>query len=174
MSMKGLTREELQVVLKHHCDGFAACLQAYIADYPVTMDEIQRGRYPSREELAEMNNRIRAQQEGFDWHYFQSLPCYAVNPLRVEQEAWRVLSPHIKDYVDMVDRFLAGYSPGSIDQQTTGQLLSLINNGWLLIQDWNVISNSFKAKKDRRWCTVPDSETDVHEMMKKYKVQSVV
>ena len=65
-------------------------------------------------------------------------------PLLPECSAWKKLSPYIEDYVDRFKEIKNNYIKDVIDSriETTGY----INNGFGLLQKWNLISKSYNLK----------------------------
>jgi hypothetical protein len=84
----------------------------------------------------------------------------------VEQEAWKLLSPHVKGYVNEFGIYISGYSPQTAEQKP---LLTHVNTGWNLLQQWNMISQSYKAKYEQVWDKVEERETTLRGLIQELR-----
>jgi hypothetical protein len=157
-----LSKLELEVVNKHKEWGFGAYLQWVWMEYPPLQREIQRGEYPEQDRLKHLVDRMGQQKTGFDFCYLHSLPHEEVNPLKVEQEAWKLLSPKVKQHLDKFGTYIEGYSPQNVEQ---GQLLTHVDCGWNLLQHWNTISKSYKAKYEQVGDKVAEREEATRQLI---------
>jgi len=136
---------ELEIVKNHKEWEFGAYLQWAWMEYPNLRMEIAGNEYPEQERLRHLNKRMNGKRLDFDCCYFLSLPLAEANPLQVEQEAWKLLSPKVKQHVNEFGDYIEAYSPKAAKQE---QLLAHVDVGWDLLQKWNVIGQSFGAKYD--------------------------
>lgn len=151
-NLKNMSPEhERQIVIKYKECGFGAYLQGAWSTYPVLQKEIGEGRYPTKELLIEVWEKMDHKKIGFDCRYLFE----EVGPLRVEQETWRLLSPLVQKHLDKFGAYIADYQPSSAEKEV---LLGHINEGWGLLQLWNLVSESYKAKLSRKWQNVPERE----------------
>jgi hypothetical protein len=115
----------------------------------------------SKEELLEMIDILKDMMQEFDYCYFYMLPRQKVNPLIIEQESWKLLSPKIKQYLNNFKDYVQKYSFENIDKE---KLLFHINTGWKLIQQWNLISDSYKVKHQKSWNFISEREEALKEL----------
>ncbi|MBW2970545.1 hypothetical protein KY320_00120 [Candidatus Woesearchaeota archaeon] len=73
----------------------------------------------------------------------------AVNPLKIEQQGWKLLSPAIGEYLDQIEVYLESYPPNEFSEATKNDFLGYINRGRKLLDKWQIICNSYKAKYQR-------------------------
>ena len=157
-----LSKLEQEVVDNHKEWSFGAYLQWAWLEYLPLQEEIQRGEYPEQDRLKFLVKRMDDKKFGFDICYLHSLPYDGVNPLRVEQEAWKLLSPNVKQHLDKFGTYIKGYSTQNVDSE---QLLAHVNCGWDLLQQWNTISNSHKAKYEKDWSKIPEREEATRKLI---------
>jgi len=163
-----LREREQEIVNKSKEWGFGAYLQWAWIEYPSLQSEIGDGHYPTQGRLRHANKRMDSQRKGFDVCYLLALPHEEVNPLQVEQEAWRLLSPHIKEYVNEFGIYIDGYSPKTADQ---AGLLTHVNTGWDLLYQWHLISQSYRAKYDQNWDVVRERENALKNLIEQLRQQ---
>lgn len=164
---------ELQqgVVNKCYEIKFGGFLFGALMEYSSLQKEIKKRQYPGQSRLISVNEGMNLGRKGFDVRYFLILPHEEVNPLQVEQEAWKLLSPHVKEYVRDFGIYVEGYSPlAQVDQQ---QLLTYIDKGLNLLQQWNIISRSYKAKYFRLWEEVGGREDVVRKLIQELQASLV-
>ncbi len=157
-----LSELEQEVVDSHKEGYFGAYIQGSWFEYSELQEQIVSGEYPESSRLQEANKKMSGWKKGFDITYLHSLPRAEINPLQVEQEAWKLLSPNIKQYLNEFGTYLEGYSPQNADRE---QLLVHVNWGWNLLQQWNTISNSYKAKYDKNWSSIPEREEATRQLI---------
>lgn len=138
------TELERQVIEAHKIHNFGAYLQHSYFVYPAMQEEVVEGVLPQRLRLEEMHVDMNQNRIEFNETYLYSLPLQPANPLVVEQQAWRLLSPRVRNHTDEFGDYIKGYSPETAQYE---QLLGQLNTGWGLILKWNVISQSFKGKQ---------------------------
>jgi hypothetical protein len=90
----------------------------------------------------------------FDRFYLFDLRQKTINPLRIEQQAWNLLSPFIKQYIDEFKEFATRCE--TLADIDTVQLSTLIANGRYLYEAWNLTEISFYnkfggIKRDSEW-----------------------
>lgn len=159
-----LAEREQDIVNKSKEWGFGAYLQWAWFEYPSLQNEIGEGKLPAQERLSVVNKRMDCERKGFDVCYLLALPHEAVNPLQVETEAWRLLSPHVKGHINEFGIYISDYSPQTAEQEP---LLAHVNKGWNLLQQWNVVSQSYKAKYEQSWNKVAERENALRELIQK-------
>lgn len=164
-----LAEREQDIVNRSKEWGFGAYLQWAWFEYPSLQGEIGGGHYPTQGRLRDANKRMDSQRKGFDVCYLLALPHEEINPLQIEQEAWRLLSPRVKGYVNEFGIYIDGYSPRSADQ---GVLLTQVNTGWNLLQQWHLISQSYKAKYEQNWDTVGEREGALRALIEQLQQQA--
>ncbi len=146
-----LNERETLIVRKCRGSSFSTYLTWAYLEYPFLLDEIGKGDYP-QQKMRYANRRMTIQKTEFDNLYLHLLPELSPtpeqNPLRLEQEAWGLLSPVVQQHTDDFGRYLDAYSPANARKQ---ELLGHVNQGWTLIQDWNIISWSYKTKEQGLW-----------------------
>ena len=157
-----LTEREQAIVNKSKEWGFDAYLQWAWCEYPSLQGEITESKYPTQTRLRSVNKRMDSERKGFDVCYLLALPEEEVNPLQIEQDAWRLLSPNVRGYVNEFGIYIDGYSPKTAQQEL---LLAHVNTGWNLLQQWNVISQSYKAKYEQVWDKVTEREDAVRKLI---------
>lgn len=158
-----LSELELKVVREHKIWGFGAYLQTAWFLYPELPEKVSRGEYPKQEELKHANERMNQQRANFNFCYLVSLPHAEANPLLLEQDAWRLLSPKVKQHVDKFAIYIGGYSP---EQANREQLLAHTSRAWDLLQSWNTISKSYKAKLEQNWEMLTSREEAVKVLIR--------
>ena len=144
-----LSKAEQEIVDSNKVLQFGAYLQAAYIDNCWLKKKILNGKYPERETLRYLE-RMNYYRIDFNECYLHSLPLEKLNPLKAEQEAWKLLSPKVKKHVDEFGDFIEEYSPQNADKE---RLLALVNADWSLLKKWNVISNSYKAKQ-QKWADI--------------------
>jgi hypothetical protein len=92
---------------------------------------------------------------GFDTTYLRDFSQEETDVLQVEQEAWTLLSPQINEYIKGFGAYIETYSPKTADLIS---LFSQVNTGWNLLQQWNIISESYRAKYKKDWDLVEEKE----------------
>jgi len=161
--IKILTPQELEVVRECKELGFGSYLSSAFLEYPRMIRQLQAEKYPSKRVLDNMNDRMDDKRFAFDLHYLIGLARMSVNPLQVEQEAWRLLSPLVKAQVVSFGEYVKSYSPTTATQEP---LLTHVNNGWTLIQYWNTISNCYKTKLDEVFEEILGREEEVRGLIR--------
>ena len=165
-----LSESEQEIVRNHKEWGFGAYLQWAWIEYPDLQEEIGKGKYPEKERLRYANKRMNDRKLGFDFCYSHSLSRAETNPLKVETEAWELLSPVVGQYISEFWNYIEGYSPEAAEPW---HLLAHVNYGWDLLQKWNTISNSYKAKygtclgpaEKEEWDNVLEREQNARELI---------
>jgi hypothetical protein len=140
-----LTPLELRVVKEHKVWGFVAYLQGAFLDFPWLEKQVSEEKYPSKEKVSEVLHRMNFRRIEFNVVYSDP-KLDELNPLEIEQEAWKLLSPKVKGYVQRFRKFADSYSPVSVNAETKQQFLSLVNEGRDLVLKWNIISRSYAPK----------------------------
>jgi hypothetical protein len=159
-----LNEQELEVVRKCKEWGFGAYLQGAWFQYPGLVRKIEEGNYPSQNELIKLNQKMEQRRLSFDDIYLDLLPREELNPLEIEQQAWKLLSPFIRQHTDIFSKFLETYYSNGTQRE---QILTPINNWWNLLQDWNILSNSYKAKLEKMWDEVESREQQIRDLTKR-------
>lgn len=77
---------------------------------------------------------------------YDSSSMAVVNPLQVEQEAWKLLSPRVAGYLERFGHVIGSCSPDEITEELREQFLGLVKEGWDLLQKWNTISKAYNSK----------------------------
>jgi len=157
-----LSEQELKIVRNCKQWGFGAYLAWAWAVYPKLSRDINKEKYPDKKELVQINERMDQKRIAFDETYLHLLPRESVNPLQVEQEAWKLLSSLVKSQVDSFGKYIESYQPSTV---ISDQLLTQINNGWSLLQDWHIISRSYGAKLEEVWDEVKADEQKVRDLI---------
>jgi len=140
-----LNQLECEVVKNHKVHGFAAYLQGAWFEFPKLESNISKRNYPIKKDITEILDRMEGRQISFDVEY-AGLSREAINPLKIEQEAWKLLSPKVSTYLEKFRQFLNSYSPEKVNDRSRGELLALTQEGWNLLQKWNIISKSYSPK----------------------------
>ena len=166
-----LSEREQSIVNQNKEWGFGAYLQWAWFEYPSLQEEIAAGQYPSRERLNNGNKRMDRERKGFDVCYLLELPHEEINPLKVETDAWGLLSPRVRRHVDEFGGYIANYSPRTAEQQP---LLTQVGVSWDLLQKWNVVSQSYKAKYEQNWDRVAEREDAVRKLIHQLQEQQQV
>lgn len=164
-----LNELEQEIIKNHKRLQFGAYLQWTWFEYPELQEQISRREYPEQTKLIDTNKIMAQHKAMFDYCYFHSLPQAEVNPLQVEQDAWELLSPEIKQHLDEFENYIKGYSPQNVDKE---QLLAYVNNSWVLMQKWNIISNSYKAKYEKRWDIIEEKEQAARKLIQELQAVS--
>ncbi len=164
-----LTEREQEIINKSKEWGFAAYLQWAWLEYPSLQEEISKKRFPARKRLKYLNAWMNSERIEFDICYLVALPQKEINPLQIEQEAWRLLSPFAELHVNEFGIYIAGYSRKTAEQQP---LLTHVNLGWGLLQQWNLISFSFRAKYKKYWDLVEEKEAAVRDLIQELRQKS--
>ena len=164
-----LTEREQEIVDEMDASRFGAYLQWAWIEYPSLQEEINERKYPEQKRLKVVSTRMNSHRIEFDTCYLFALPEKEVNPLQIEQEAWRLLSPYIRQHVDEFGVYIISYSPQTAEQQ---QLLTYVNTGWNLLQQWKIISQSFKTKEQQSWAVVGEREAAVRDLIQELRQRS--
>jgi hypothetical protein len=138
-----LSKSELEVVPRLKVHGFGIYLQSAWFEYHPLRRDVARGILPARARLGELTSKMGEMKNEFDQQYFIHLPKEIANPLKIEQEAWRLLSPRIRQHLQDFSAYVGGYSA---ENASCEQLLPHIDLGWSLLQKWDVISKSYSPK----------------------------
>ncbi len=152
-----LSELELEVVDSckiWYCAGFLSW--AYI-EYSTSIEGLKKGEYPDLSRLLHMHSRMSLWVYDFDSAY-SDLLLAPVNPLELEQRAWNLLSHRLHTHVDEFGSYMD--SPQSCDK-----LLEHLTTGWELLQKWNLISESYKAKHEQIWKRVPETEEALKDLI---------
>jgi hypothetical protein len=134
---------ELQLIKDFHNEGLGLNQQDFWLSYPVLQDEVRRATFPEQLCLRQMNEQMNLRRVAYDVCYSHFLLPGSINPLRVEQKAWLMLSPSVAEHVSDFGGFVNSYSPKSADQRA---LLTHIEAGLDVLQQWEIIDRSFGAK----------------------------
>jgi len=141
-----LNKLELEIVKVCKVHGFAAYLQRAWADFPTLERDAASRIYPETQHIQKVLGRMERGITEFDFAYFVQLPQEATNPLQGEQEAWKLLSPILKDYLTRFKQFVSSYSSDKVSDESRQQLLGLVQEGWQLLQKWDTISKAYNPK----------------------------
>jgi hypothetical protein len=163
-----LNRLEQKVVSDHKARQFGAYLQWALPEYPDLQEQIGNARFPEPSRLTVVRNKMGLYRIEFDYYYLISLPRAKVNPLQLEQKAWRLLSPRVKQHLGEFGNYIAKYSQQNPERE---RLLTHINCGWELLQKWNVISKSYKAKHGKVWTVVSEREEATKQLIQELSAQ---
>jgi len=174
-----LTPLELRVVEEHKIWGFASYLQRAFIDFSRLEKFDLHGEFLPREEISVILYKMRARRTKFDAEY-SGPELEGVNPLQVEQAAWRLLSPRVLDYAKRLDQFTISYSPLKVTEEVKAKFLGLVQEGQDLLQQWSRISDSYGPKYDMALYGVSDSlaqmarekEEDVKKLIGELSTQS--
>lgn len=157
-----LTEQEQQVVNKSKIYFFSAFLQGAYITTPLMLEKIDKKEYPSQEKLDQLNQKTDNYRFNFDFEYLVALPDKEINPLQLEQEAWKLLSPLVKEHVDVFGEFIKYYLP---QEEYGDELVKHLDNWFDLIQKWNIIAESYGAKYGHDWKNVENSEESVKKLI---------
>lgn len=161
--MRQLTDAEINVVREcKDWGGFSAYLQTMWLMYPVLTRRIIKGNFPEKEELAKIIDKMRGHKRSFDYCYFGKLPDASINPLSVEQEAWRLLSPLIEGFTNDFENYLVGYLPQKVQAR---KLLAYVEKWWDLLNKWNIISRSYRCKLEKMWDELEEREEETKRLI---------
>lgn len=161
-----LSELELKVIWGIKIPYFGAYLQACWFDYPELKEKICKKEYPSKDELEKINEKMKMNKCSFDIYYQNFLSEEPINPLKIEQEAWNLLSSKIEEYLINFNSYTSTYSPDRI-KDGGGELTNFIEKGYSLLKDWNTISNSYKMKQERVYDKIEEKEADVKRLINK-------
>ena len=112
-----LTEQEQYIVDRSKVWYFGAFLQACWFQYPDLLKEIGAGDFPETETLQSLNEKMTDARIDFDFIYLIDLPEREINPLKTEQEAWKLLSPLIKKHEKKFGDYIENYSLQNVDQE---------------------------------------------------------
>ena len=153
-----LTDLEQAIVNEHFIPFTAAYFQRAWLQYDIFFESIDRSEFPQKVDLDEVNNKMAEWMDAFNDCYLESLQYLKSNPLALETHAWMLLSPLIKKQVKDFGIYLLGYSPQTSDMV---KLRAFVDSGWDLLQIWNAISDSYKAKYQKQWNKTSEKEATV-------------
>ncbi len=157
-----LTEQEQYIVDISKVWRFGSYLQGCDIIHSEMWRQIGKGNYPDINDLTSINEEMKKYSLSFDVGYLDVLPRKEINPLKVEQKAWELLSPLVRDHTEAFDIFLKNYSTQGVDEE---QLRLHLNKWWNLLQKWNVISDSYGAKYGQSWDAVGKEEEAVKKLI---------
>jgi hypothetical protein len=154
---------ELELKVIDDCQGMSvgAFFELAYLCFPNELANSGSGETPHIANLRRLMRRMRMHATQFDTIYFYELPRAPVNPLRVEQEAWALLSPQLHRYQSELSVLLDNYDRYGVIADLPGCL----QRGWELVQKWSLISDSYKAKESKKYDQIPAREAAVRDMM---------
>lgn len=153
-----LTEKELKVVDDNYIMGFGNFIQQRYSAIDCIHIHIPKNIYPERERFEEKISEFCTRRGEFDNCYLISLPLAEVNPLQLEGEAWKLLSPLVGQHLDEFGNYVETYTPENLERKQLQQLLAHTDRELDLLQKWKIISQSFSAKWQRCWKYVPERE----------------
>ncbi|MEK6910746.1 MAG: hypothetical protein AABW82_03155 [Nanoarchaeota archaeon] len=156
-----LTELESEVVASCKDHGFAAYLQCAWFEYPRMKGKIARPEFPKKPELTKWTRDMGMHKTLFDIYYLHKLKT-GLNPLKVEQQCWELLSPRVENHLTVFNGYLDSYNAKNAKAD---ELLPHLDLSWDLLQKWNVISNSYKAKYCMVWSGVKKEEKKVRSLI---------
>ncbi|MFA6305918.1 MAG: hypothetical protein WC651_04325 [Candidatus Gracilibacteria bacterium] len=124
-----------------------ASLQCAYFDYEHYTEGLSFGMAPPSSALRSTHSRMRENCMHFDSKYCEQLGAKPLTVLAPEQETWTCLSPLVHDFLGRFKIFIDGYDSEQNEESKKTTLKTLLNEYWDLIQKWNVISQSYKAKE---------------------------
>lgn len=160
--------ERKRIITESKLWGFANHLNDAWWIYEECEILLQHGSFPSKNTLTYLCENTDHDVKDFDTIYFSFLPIQPVNPLPVETEAWKLLSPQIRQFVTAFGTYLNTYAQESaVSEQLQAHLII----GKDLLEKWNIISDSWKAKYEGEWDTkVPREEESVKELIEQLQL----
>jgi hypothetical protein len=151
--------------------GFGAYLQHSFFLPEDLMREIDsRNKYPTQKELKEIHDGMDYWNGRFIGCYLNTLADQEVNPLILEQTAFSLLSSSIKQFTDSFGEFIDKYDPRLKDSDS---LFFYIGRFYALIRQWNIISNSYKAKESMDFPLIAPTEDAVIDLIDELRSQGV-
>lgn len=155
-----LTEQEYEVVRNCKANYFTAYLQCAELERHNIKKNISRGRFPEKENLTKLTKDMGMYAVIFDGIYFYRL-SKGLNPLKVEQECWTLLSPRVENHLVGFNGYIESYDPKNAKQDELQPHLDLSRD---LLKKWNVISNSYRAKYHKDWEIVKQEEDKVRSL----------
>lgn len=155
----------MQVIQELRVWGFGNFMffwQGGAGEYSNLLKIIEEGSFPKKERITSLAERISDKMAEFDYKYLTSLPLQPVNPLRLEQNAWRLLTFQIKEYLEGFMTYSRTYSPDNANKET---LVGYLNKADALLKQWDVIGHSFSAKYDKLWDKIDEKEDAVRKLI---------
>jgi hypothetical protein len=164
-----LTEQEQYVVGKLHEHGFVAKLTSICSDFHDFQRQIEFQDFPFQEQLRITCETMAKARRALDVRYRLMLPYEIINPLKIEQEAWLLLSPRVTKYTQDFASFILEYIRPPANPQP---LLTYINNGLIYTDQFNTISKSYAAKNQQIWNEVEKREQYVKKLIEKLQASS--
>lgn len=138
-----LSESALRFVQENKIWGTGAFLQSAFLNFGACSRNIQHGKPPPKETLEEVWQQMTRMRTAFDMQYVIGSPPEMADILGTEAEAWRLLSPRVQSFLERFQTFIASYSVDT----SASSVAEYLQEYWSLIQQWNTLSNSYKAKE---------------------------
>jgi len=141
---------EHKIIARNKLPYFGEYLQNAYMIYPLILEDISEKGYASTKELniiKEINERTNNYRMEFNITYNIELSRSKINPLKIEQQAWQLLSPLIQNYLDMCESYIKNNSSKTEkNKDRSDRITEIIKTGHDLIKKWDIISKSYKSK----------------------------
>jgi len=137
---------ELQVIEELNIPYFGEALQELLSIKDELHVSADNKLLPPKNMVKDFYRGIEAFSREFDITYLLELNKYQVNPLQLEQRAWTLLSPAIKQHQQKFAAFAKKYSEKKAVQETIPMLIEYLDGAAQYLGMWNAISASFNEK----------------------------
>ncbi len=144
-----LSELELMVVDSCVVHNFNARITEIMMAIESYTEKIIKGNWPDRSDVQGFITKLDFFHFNFDSIYFERLNIREINPLKKEQEAWKGLSPIIKQYLRNMEEYIKNYHPKEMNGSDVKILLINLNKGLDLVNTWLIIARCFKQKHER-------------------------
>ena len=139
---------QLKVVKDLKIQGFTGGMTKILYLYGFQKNLIDRGKLPNSEPVRDCYKTADTQKSLLDKMYFEDLPNATVNPVKFEQEAWRLLSKKVKNHQDEFNNYILNYNRDNSGEDGVRLSNYLVGIYDLMFTKLLVISKSYGAKYD--------------------------
>lgn len=133
---------ELKIIKDNRISHFGNALTGLVYTFTSMKDSIDQNQKPSPKQLMKFYGTLLKYHTEFDNVYFHKLSSSEVNPLKSEQDAWKLLSPFVSTYLKKYSRF-ANNCELSESNET---ILQYLTEGIQLLKKWQIIGRLYKTK----------------------------
>lgn len=165
-----LSEFEQKIVDQNKIWGFASYMQVLYFDYDDWKKAARSNQLLTKEQLEEIYDGMNRMKSHFDIVYLTGNDD-EMKVLQLEKMAWALLSEHIASFISQIKNFL-----GTLDIPSDEKIYrstQLMNEFWELLQEWNIISCSYKAKYERRFNDIPKTEQDVQNLIDRLRTAAM-
>jgi hypothetical protein len=142
-----LSELELKVVRDHKVHDFKSEMSYLWMSYEDHKTTLTEDNLPDDEDIKKFYDIIETYRFEFDETY-RNLQEAKVNPLKIEQEAWELLSERIKQYQIDHKEFIENAHSIDNTPENRQKLSDYLDGAFELLKKWEIISKSYAGKYD--------------------------